>query len=102
MDVNFDLIAAGCNTRCRHCYVNGGPGKRMEAEDALLCIRRLDEIAALLPGPTSFTLDNEPMNHPEIVSILRAASSVKHVRHFHHGMTTGLALMERPVIGKQL
>ena len=23
--INFDFLVAGCNTRCQHCYVNGGP-----------------------------------------------------------------------------
>ncbi len=36
MKVNFDILIAGCNTRCRHCYVNGGPGGLMPLETALL------------------------------------------------------------------
>ena len=95
MEVNFDLLISGCNTHCRHCYVNGGPGKNMDLELALLSLRRLDEIAALLPFPASFTLDNEPVNHPNLGDILRAASSTKHIRYHHHGMTTGIALMRR-------
>lgn len=95
MEVNFDLILSGCNTQCQHCYVNGGPGKTMPLEDALLCIGGLDELASSLPYPASFTLDNEPINHPDIAAILRAASSAKHIQHFHHGMTTGIALMRR-------
>ena len=96
MEMNVDLLIAGCNTRCRHCYVNGGPGKCMALEDALLCIRRLDALAAMLAFPVSFTLDNEPMNHPELPAILRAAAGAGHMNHFHHGMTTGIALMARP------
>ncbi len=96
MEMNVDLLIAGCNTRCRHCYVNGGPGECMPLEDALFCIRRLDALAAMLPFPVSFTLDNEPMNHPELASILRAAAGAEHMDHFHHGMTTGIALMARP------
>ena len=95
MEANFDLLIAGCNTHCKHCYVNGGPGKRMPLKDALLCIEKLDAIAAALPFSCSFTLDNEPINHPDIAEILRAASSVKKIHHFHHGMTTGIALMQR-------
>ena len=95
MEANFDIIISGCNTRCRHCYVNGGPGALMRLEDALLCIEKLDAIAALLPFDSSFTLDNEPINHPDIAGIIRAAASAKHAKHFHHGMTTGLALMRR-------
>ncbi len=96
MDINFDLIISGCNTRCRHCYVNGGPGRSIPLPDALRCIARLDELGAALPVPASFTMDNEPFNHPDIAAIIRAAASVKHIAHFHHGMTTGIALLRRP------
>ena len=96
MELNVDLLLAGCDTECRHCYVNGGPGRLMPLEDALLCLQRLDEIAALLPFPASFTLDNEPIKHPEIAAILRSATGLKHIEHYHHGMTTGLALLRRP------
>ena len=95
MEVNFDLILAGCNTQCMHCYVNGGPGPLMPTDDALKCIERLDELASALPYPASFTLDNEPFNHPDIAAIIRAASSTRHISYFHHGMTTGIALMRR-------
>lgn len=96
MDMNIDFLVSGCNTRCRHCYVNGGPGGNIRTEDALACLRRLDELAAALPYPVSLTLDNEPINHPDIGEILRAAVSLPHIAHFHHGMTTGIALMGRP------
>ncbi len=95
MQVNFDLLIAGCNTRCRHCYVKGGPGKIMDFGLALDCIRQLDALGARLPFPASFTLDNEPINHPDITAIVRAASAARHIEHFHHGMTTGIALMAR-------
>ena len=95
MKVNFDLLVSGCNTRCRHCYVNGGPGGMMTLEDALLCIEKLDMLAELLPFSVSFTLDNEPMNHPGIEAIIRKAVSVKHIEYYHHGMTPGIALMRR-------
>ena len=95
MDINFDLLISGCNTRCRHCYVNGGPGRNILLSDALRCISRLDELGAALPVPSSFTLDNEPFNHPDIAAIIRAAASVNHIFHFHHGMTTGIALLRR-------
>lgn len=95
MEVNFDLLISGCNTRCRHCYVNGGPGRNMPPEDALLCIEKLDELTAALPYNASMTLDNEPMNHPDIIKIIRTASSTKHIVNFHHGMTTGIALLNR-------
>ncbi len=96
MEINFDLLVAGCSTRCRHCYVRGGPGPSMPSEDAVRCIRALDEIASRLSSPVSFTLDNEPFSHPGVGEILRAAASAEHAKYFHHGMTTGIALMARP------
>ena len=97
MEMNFDLLISGCNTRCKHCYVNGGPGKYIPLEDALRCISRLDELASALPASPvpSFTMDNEPFNHPDIVEIIRVATSTKHIQLYHHGMTTGIALMRR-------
>ena len=95
MKVNFDLLIAGCNTRCRHCYINGGPGKMMPLSDALDAMEKLDALAELLPDEVSFTLDNEPMNHPDIGVIIRAAAETKNIRPFHHGMTSGIALMRR-------
>ncbi len=96
MEINFDFLLAGCNTRCKHCYVNGGPAPMMTARDAFACIQKLDEIAESLPQGTSFTLDNEPINHPDICAILDAAAATSRIRYFHHGMTTGIALMRRP------
>ncbi len=95
MEFNFDLLLAGCNTRCKHCYVNGGPGPMMTTTDALMCIQKLDELASHLPGTVSFTLDNEPMNHPHLARILHAAANTSHIQNHHHGMTTGIGLMRR-------
>lgn len=95
MNMNVDFLVSGCNTCCKHCYVNGGPGPLMETDDALACIEKLDQIAAFLPNGTTFTLDHEPMNHPDIGKILHAASHTKHITNYHHGMTTGLGLMSR-------
>ena len=95
MTVNFDLLVSGCNTRCKHCYVNGGPGRLMALEDALLIIEKLDALAELLPFEISFTLDNEPMNHPAIETIIQSAAAAKHIECYHHGMTSGIALIHR-------
>lgn len=62
--INIDFLVAGCNTRRKHCYVNGSPGPIMPIEDVILCIKRLEEIAKYLPVGTSFTLDHETINHP--------------------------------------
>lgn len=95
MEINIDFLVSGCNTRCRHCYVNGGPGPLMQTGDALACIQKLDQIAAFLPEGASFTLDHEPMNHPEIGTILSAAAHTRFIQNYHHGMTTGVGLMAR-------
>ena len=95
MTVNFDILVSGCNTRCKHCYVNGGPGSMMKLEDAFLFIEKLDALAELLPFEASFTLDNEPMNHPDIASIIRKAKTTRYIENYHHGMTSGIALMCR-------
>lgn len=95
MTVNFDFLVSGCNTYCRHCYVSGGPGSMMAPEDALLFMDKLDALAELLPFEASFTLDNEPMNHPDIADIVRKAAAAKHISCYHHGMTSGIALMCR-------
>lgn len=93
--INFDLLVAGCDTRCRHCYVNGGPLPRMDGDDVILCIERLDAIAASLSEEANFTLDHEPMGHPEIGRIIEVAAHTKYVKYYHHGMTTGIGLMRR-------
>lgn len=93
--INIDFLVAGCYTRCRHCYVNGGPGPGMSAADAVTCLERLDALAEYLPGEVSFTLDHEPMSHLEIHRILQAASQTRHIQNYHHGMTTGVGLMHR-------
>ncbi len=75
--------------------MNGGPAPFIPLEDVLLCIEKLDTLAKFLPDDTTFTLDHEPMNHPEIDKILQAASRTQHIRNYHHGMTTGIGLMRR-------
>ena len=95
MEVNFDILISGCNTRCMHCYVNGGPAGIMPLETALLTIEKLDAVAELLPFEAGFTLDNEPMNHPDVETVIRSAAASKHIKHFHHGMTSGIALIHR-------
>ena len=95
MNINIDFLVSGCNTRCKHCYVNGGPGPLMDIDDALMCMEKLDSVAQLLPASTSFTLDHEPMNHPHLDRILSAAANTKYISNYHHGMTTGVGIMAR-------
>ncbi len=93
--INFDFLVSGCNTQCKHCYVNGGPIPMMVTEDVFVCIDKLDEIAKFLRDETSFTLDHEPMNHPAIGKIIKKAAGTKNIKYYHHGMTTGIGLMNR-------
>jgi len=93
--INIDFLVAGCNTRCLHCYVNGGPALLMPIEDVLLCIEKLETLAQYFLNDTTFTLDHEPTNHPEIIRILQAASQTRYIKNYHHGMTTGVGLMRR-------
>ncbi len=93
--INIDVLVAGCHTRCKHCYVNGGPGPWMPLEDALLCIEKLDILAQYLPDEVTFTLDHEPMAHPDIVQILDATTHTRWIQNYHHGMTTGVGLIHR-------
>ena len=95
MMINIDLLVSGCNTHCKHCYVDGGPGPMMPLKDVLLCIEKLDEMAKYLSDRPSFTLDHEPMNHPGIDQILYKACHTQYIDNYHHGMTTGVALMQR-------
>lgn len=39
----------------------------MPLADALTCLERLDELAACLHDEVSFTLDHEPINHPQMI-----------------------------------
>ena len=95
MEINFDFLLSGCNTRCKHCYVNGGPGPMMPFADALLCIEKLEAMGKYLPEGTTFTLDHEPMNHPDLDKILGAAAQNQYCKNYHHGMTSGIGLMHR-------
>lgn len=93
--INIDFLITGCNTHCQHCYVNGGPNRSMPIEDVLLCMERLDTLGSYLLDEISFTLDQEPMNHPQIEQILHATTHMKHIQYYHHGMTTGIGMMQR-------
>lgn len=95
MEINIDFLVSGCNTRCLHCYVNGGPDSMMDIVDVLLCLDKLNELGEYFQENISFTLDNEPMNHPQIDKILDIASKKSNIVNFHHGMTTGIGLMNR-------
>lgn len=67
----------------------------MPLVDVLLCIEKLDVLAQFLADEVTFTLDHEPMGHPDIIPILSAVSGTHYIQNYHHGMTTGVGLMHR-------
>ena len=95
MEYNFDILLAGCNTNCLHCYVDGGPSKQMPYEDYLICLERLKYIFDKLDAKSEFTLDNELFNHPKAKDIIIKSREVLGNQYFHHGSTTGIAFMSR-------
>lgn len=95
MDFNIDLIIAGCNTNCRHCYVNGGPGRQMPKADFELCIDKLLPVFSHFDGSISFTIDNELYGHPDALDLLRFVKEKCWPYYSHHGSTTGIAFNHR-------
>ena len=95
MEYNIDILVAGCNTRCMHCYVDGGPGPCMAPEDFRLCLDRLGPAFERFGRRLSFTLDNELYNHPGALALLRYVADHAAANYFHHGSTTGIALLRR-------
>ena len=93
MDYNIDILVAGCNTSCLHCYVDGGRGKIMNLDDFKLCLDKLQGVFEVLKDRISFTLDNELYNHPACLEILDYVKSRAKDNYFHHGSTTGIAFL---------
>ena len=93
MDYNIDILVAGCNTSCLHCYVDGGRGKIMNLDDFKLCLDKLQCVFEVLKDRISFTLDNELYNHPACLEILDYVKSRVKDNYFHHGSTTGIAFL---------
>ena len=93
MEYNIDIIIAGCNTTCRHCYVNGGRAKKMGLDDFKLCIDKLSLIFSTLKDKITFTIDNELYNHPDCLKILEYVQAKAKDNYFHHGSTSGIAIL---------
>lgn len=98
MQYTFEILAAGCNTRCGHCYVSGGPSKSMPYESYLYCLKKLKPVLDRVPGGISVTPGNEPFNHPEICGIMRETRRL--MPEYYPGEdfsvpTTGIALLAR-------
>ncbi len=96
MEYNIDILVAGCNTTCMHCYVNGGKAPVMRLSDFHLCIDKLYPVFEKLKEQISFTLDNEIFNHPEAVQILEYVEQTCKNNYYHHGSTTGIAFLSHP------
>ena len=96
MEYNIDILVAGCNTTCKHCYVNGGKAPCMEWEDFKFCMEKLEPVFAYFGKDVSFTLDNELYNHPKAKGILELVEQRYTKNYYHHGSTTGIAILEHP------
>lgn len=96
MDINFDIILAGCSTNCRHCYVNGGPSTLLMATDDFdLCMTKLLPVFSHFGEHATFTLDNEPYLHPDLFYIFSRIQKLCWRNYYHHGSTTGIAFNHR-------
>lgn len=96
MEYNIDILVAGCNTACTHCYVNGGKAPSMQIEDFKYCMEKLEPVFAHFGKQISFTLDNELYNHPNVKEILELVEQKYSKNYYHHGSTTGIAILEHP------
>lgn len=96
MEYNIDILVAGCNTTCMHCYVNGGKAPNMSFDDFLYCMEKLKPVLTYFDEQISFTLDNELYNHPNAKEILELVEREYSKNYYHHGSTTGLAILEHP------
>ena len=96
MEYNIDILVAGCNTTCMHCYVNGGKAPSMELEDFKYCMEKLNAVFSHFGEKVSFTLDNELYNHPNAKEILELVENNYSKNYYHHGSTTGIAILEHP------
>lgn len=96
MEYNIDILVAGCNTTCMHCYVDGGYAPAMSLSNFYLCMEKLRPAFDNLKDRISFTLDNELFNHPNAVDILECVRQDYRNNYFHHGSTTGIAFLNHP------
>lgn len=96
MEYNIDILVAGCNTTCMHCYVNGGKAPNMKLEDFGYCMEKLKPVLEHFGEKVSFTLDNELYNHPKLKELLELVEKNYAKNYYHHGSTTGIAILEHP------
>ena len=101
--INFDFLVAGCNTRCQHCYVNGGPGPMMPLADALAAYRDTVD-SGFYPGGAYYETEEASLrgtclitdeNEETVTALLSTNVSL-------HGLRTGSTTREawRAVLGE--
>lgn len=98
MQYTFEITVAGCSTKCKHCYVSGGPAKCMELDDFYHCLSVLKPALAQLNGSVAVTLGNEPFLHPNAWDVLSAAYEAVPEYFLNEQFdypTTGIALASR-------
>jgi MoaA/NifB/PqqE/SkfB family radical SAM enzyme len=98
MKLTLDILLAGCQTKCRHCYVDGGPGPAMSERNALRILEYLKQAAPRLRERFSQVdpyFDFEPFSHPRIVAIAGAFHDAGFSPVMEHVPTTGIALVTR-------
>jgi len=71
MKYTFEITVSGCSTKCKHCYVSGGPGINISFSDYIICIEKMAKVFEYFQGnDISLTLGNEKYNHPRILDIM--------------------------------
>ncbi len=87
IEYNIDILVAGCNTTCLHCYVDGGYAPVMSMSGFHLCMEKLQTAFGQLKDKISFTLDNEVFNHPDTAEILESVAENFKDNYYHHAET---------------
>lgn len=98
MKITIDLRITGCQTRCWHCYVNGGPGSFMSLSEIMEIgsfLRRAVPIFKQHFSTVSPYLDLEPVSHPDIVKIIQFFASENIIPFNESIPTTGVSLAQR-------
>ncbi|MBI9012446.1 MAG: radical SAM protein [Clostridiales bacterium] len=93
---NIDMFIAGCSTKCKHCYVDGGPEKSTDIDNINYAMKRLEVLLPLIEAmniEVSVTLDNEPVNHKDAIKIYNLTKKHLGDYYFHHASTTGIPLL---------
>jgi len=100
LQYTFEISVSGCNTKCAHCYVSGGPATPMPHEKFDIALKNLRIIIEGLEGEKAVTLGNEIFTHPNLLEILQTTHKIlpeySSYRSMGEGMpTTALALLNR-------